>query len=356
MRHRHVLLVPLLAGLAPALLGSVRPAAASTHAVAARAQSGAIALDPTLGVTYLAQPVSNTVFVLSSKDSSLLGVLDTPPSPTGLAVDSRKHLLYVSSDRTGVVTVFNEKTRRVIRTLAIGGHPAGLSLMNKGQALLVTDSESGTIQELPLGAKGGSPIELLNVGPGADSSAMLSPSSAPKGTHVLAWGRGFAPGEAVEAYWGLTPLVRARANGTGMVRAHFIVPRRAPLGQQLIVLIGQHTTHSESTLLTVIKTPPPPKRIPVKAPPPKPLLQRLLGPKLMLVVPTAVAVGPLKKLASSKSSIGIPAFELEAAVAVVCLVLILRMRRRRRKKAATVDGSPRGRGKSGPQRALKGAA
>jgi hypothetical protein len=356
MRYRHLLLVPLLAGMAPALLGSVRPAAAAGHAVATRAQSGAIAVDPSLGVTYLAQPVSSTVFVLSSKDSSLLGLLAVPPSPAGLAVDSRLHLLYVSSDTTGVITVFNEKTRRVVRAMAIGGHPSGLSLINKGRALLVTDSASGTIQAVPLGLHDGPPIELLNVGPGADATAMLSPGSAPAGTRVLTWGRGFAPGEAVEVYWGLKPLVRARADSAGMVTTHFIVPRHGHLGQQLIVLIGRHTTHSESTLLTVIKVPPPPKRMPVKPVAPKPLLQRLLGPKLILVVPTAVAVGPLKKLAGPKSSLGIPAFELEVAVALVCLVLIIRMRRRRRKKAATVDGSPRGRGKSGPPRALKGAA
>ncbi|MGH2411401.1 MAG: YncE family protein, partial [Chloroflexota bacterium] len=311
---------------------------------------------PSLGVTYLAQPISSTVFVLSSKDSALLGVLKVPPNPAGLAVDSRLHLLYVSSDPAGVITVFDEKTRHIARTMSIGGHPSGLSLMNKGRALLVTDSISGTIQELPLGPHGGPPIELLDVGPGADATAMLSPVSAPDAARILVWGRGFAPGEAVEVYWGLKPLVRAHADGAGMVMTHFIVPRRGHLGQQLIVLIGRHTTHSESTLLTVIKTPPPPKRVPVKPIAPKPLLQRLLGPKLMLVVPTAVALGPLKKLAGPKSSLGISAFELEAAVAMVCLVLIMRMRRRRRKKAATVDGSPRGRGKSGPPRALKGAA
>jgi len=356
MRYRHLLFVPLLAALAPMLLGSARPAEAAGHVGAGRAQSGAIALDPSLGVTYLAQPVFSTVLVLASRNSALLGVLKVPPSPAGLAVDSRLHLLYVSSDSAGVITVFNEKTLRVAKTLPIGGRPSGLSLMNKGRDLLVTDSASGTIQEVPVGSKGGPPIQLLNVGPGADAGAMLAPAAAPTARRILVWGRGFAPGEAVEVYWGLKPLVRTAADQAGMVMTHFIVPPRAPLGRQLIVLIGRHTTHSESTLLTVIKTPPPPKRVPVKPVAPKPLLQRLLTPKLILVVPTAIAVGPLKKLAGPKSSLGISAFELEAAVALVCLVLIMRMRRRRRKKAATVDGSPRGRGKSGPPRALKGAA
>lgn len=355
MRYRRLLLAPLLAGLLPALLGTIRPVAASPKPVAAPSQGGAIALDPSLGVTYLAQPFSNRVFVLSSKDAGLLGVLSVPPHPAGLAVDSRLHLLYVASDAAGVVTVFNERTRHVTRTLPIGGHPAGLSLADKGRTLLVTDSAAGTIRQLSLAANAAPPVTVFDAGSGADQSPMLIPSSGSVGTHVMAWGRGFAPREPVQVYWGLAPLVRVQSDQFGMVMASFRVPRHARLGRQLIVFIGQRTTRSGSALLTVVSPPPPPRKAPIKKPAPKPILQRLLGPKLVLAIPTPMAIGPLKKLGSGKGGITIPAFALEAGVALVGLGLILRMRRRRRKKAAA-RGSTRGPGSPGPPRALKGAA
>lgn len=354
-RRSGTLLVLASIGLLAALLGGTQPAAARGVVPPTRLQGGAITVDPTLNVLYLAQPMSNSVFVLSADGSTVLGVLRVAPSPTGLAVDSRAHLLYVSSDRAGVITVFNESTRHVARVLSIGGRPAGLILDEKGRRLLVTDGSSGTIRGIALTAKHPRPTPILDLGPGADRSPILVPTSAPIGARVVVWGRGFAPGERVEAYWGLTPLIGTRADDVGIVLTHFPVPRHVHLGKQLIVLIGRHTTHSESALLTVIKPPPPPKPKPVVKPVPKPLLQRLLAPRLVLVVPTAVGVGPLKKLSGTHNGISVPTFGVEAAVALLCLGFILRMKRRRKKRSRAVKQASED-GASGSAPTLKGAA
>ncbi|MGH2345363.1 MAG: YncE family protein [Chloroflexota bacterium] len=354
-RRSLTLLVLIVAGLLSALCGGARSAEARGAVPPKPPQGGAIAADPTLKVIYLAQPISNNVFVLSADGSTVLGVLQVPPSPMGLAIDTRAHLLYVASGQAGVVTVFDEYTRHVKRVLPIGGRPAGLILGDKGHRLLVTDSASGIVRGISLAAKPIPPTQILDLGPGADLSAILVPGSAPRGARVVIWGRGFAPGERVEAYWGLKPLAGIRADDAGMVLTHFPVPRKAQLGRQLIVLIGQHTTHSESALLTVIKPPPPPKPAPVVKPVPKPLLQRLLAPRLVLVVPSAVGVGPLKSLSGTHKGIVLPAFGLEAAVALLGLGLILRMKRRRKRRVRSGKEAG-GMGAADPARTLKGAA
>jgi len=68
-------------------------AAASGGKPAKPLQGGAIASDPVLGVTYVAQPISNTIFALRAADSTVLGVLDVAPSPAGLAVAKDGSLL-----------------------------------------------------------------------------------------------------------------------------------------------------------------------------------------------------------------------------------------------------------------------
>ncbi len=354
-RPRCTLLVVLLfACLAPALLGPTTVAAAASGGKLVKPlQGGAIVSDSALGVLYVAQPISNTIFVLKADDSRVLGVLAVSPSPAGLAVDSRKRLLYVASDTVGVITIFSEVTRHVVRVMAVGGRPAGIALDAKGTALLVTDGRSGTVRRFSLAAKPTPSTLVLDVGQGADLSPILLPSSAPMGTRVAIWGRGFAPRETVKAYWGLTALAGIQvADARGFVVAHFIVPAHTHLGKQLIVLIGKHSAHSESALLTVIKPPPPPKPAPVIKPPPPSVLQRLVTRRLVLVVPAKIAVGPLKKLAGKKVGMDFPAFGLEVAVAILCLLLILRMRRRRMKKMRpAARGEP-----AGAPRTLKGAA
>jgi hypothetical protein len=345
----------LFACLASAMPAFGSGAAASGGRPAKPPQGGAIASDPVLGVTYVAQPISNTIFALRAADSTVLGVLDVAPSPAGLAVDSQARLLYVASDTAGVITVFSEVTRHVVRVMAVGGRPSGIAVDEKGKVLLVTDAFSGAVRGFSLAAKPKPPTLVLDVGPGADLSPILLPISAPMGARVAIWGRGFAPKEGVNAYWGLTALTGAHADGHGFVLIHFTVPARTHLGKQLIVLIGKRSTHSESALLTVIKPPPPPKPAPVIKPAPPSVLERLLTHRLALVVPTKVAVGPLKKLAGKKVGVAIPAFGLETAVAVLCLLLILRMRRRRMKKAKSRGNSTPG-ATAGSPRTLKGAA
>ncbi len=360
---RNLLLNPLLVRLLACLL-LIMPALAPITAAASTGkpakppkplQGGAIAADPALGVMYVAQPISNTIFVLKDDGSTVLGVLAVAPSPAGLAVDSRAHRLYVASDTAGVVTVFSEVTRHIVRVMAVGGRPDGIALDAKGKSLLITDGLSGTVRSFSLAAKPKPPTLVLDVGQGADLSPILLPTSASMGTRVAIWGRGFAPREMVHVYWGLTALTGAKADAHGFVVVHFTLPTHSHLGKQLIVLIGKQSTHSESALLTVIKPPPPPLPAPVIKPPPPSVLQRLGTRRLAVVVPAKVAIGPLKKLAGKKVGIAVPAFGLEVAVAILCLLLILRMRRRRMKKVRSMKNAGPGPTVGSP-RTLKGAA
>lgn len=114
------------------LLALLVPSVAHAQGGAPAGESGAAAQDVAVGRTYLAQPISNAIFVLASRSRELLYILRVPSSPAGLAVDARHHLLYVAADNAGVISVYDDRTYRLTRRYGVGGHPAGLVLAGGG--------------------------------------------------------------------------------------------------------------------------------------------------------------------------------------------------------------------------------
>ncbi len=143
------------------LLALFVPSVAHAQGRSPTSQGSAVAQDVAVGRTYLAQPLSNAIFVLASGSMELLSVLRVPASPTGLVVDTRRHLLYVSADKAGVISVYDDRTYRLARRYGVGGHPAGLALARQGQQLLMTDDSDGSLRALTLSGSYQLPSQLF---------------------------------------------------------------------------------------------------------------------------------------------------------------------------------------------------
>ncbi len=272
------------------LLALSAPSRAHAQGGGASSESGAAAQDVTVGRTYLAQPISNAIFVLASGSMELLHILRVPASPAGLVVDARHHLLYVAADNAGVISVYDDRTYRLTRRYGVGGHPAGLVLAGRGQQLLMTDDVDGSLRALGLSGSYHPPTQLFTLGPSPLPEALLAPRSAWSGGEALAWGQGFTPGEPVTLSWGVQPVAHDVANAVGIAMVRFRVPRKTDLGDHLVILQGSRSSKSESGLLGVVPVPPAPpsarhhKRAMTRSK--TSLLQMVLGPSV--TVPLAL--------------------------------------------------------------------
>ena len=259
------------------------------------AQSGAMTQVASSGHIYIAQPVSDSLFV-RDRQLNLLTVLAMPAHPTALAADPARRRVYVASDDAGMISVIDDRTYQVIHIYPVGGHPDGLALSRDGKTLLISDGVSGAVQRFsPLAARS-QPQQLFTIGPGAAPGVEMAPQTAAMGGQALAWSRGFSPHEPVAVYWvswGTQPLARVRADAGGFVNVTFQVPMGIAVGQHLVILYGKWSTTSQSGLLDVVPAPPPPKRVKkvVRVAPPS-LLQRLLVPSFVLPFPAGGAAHP----------------------------------------------------------------
>ncbi len=259
-------------------------------------QSGAIAQDPATGQVYLAQPFSDSLFILTSKGLHLLAVLRMPPSPSAIAVDPDHHFVYVASDPAGMISVIDSRTFRVVRIYPLGGHPDGLTLLDHGATLLISDGASGAVQRLSVQAHTDQPQQVFSIGPAAAAAVLFAPTTVYPGQDVLAWARGFRPGEPIDIDWGIQPLLKTRAGRYGIVKVHVAVPAQTDLGLHLVIINGKWSTTSKSGLLNVVRAPVVRKR--KKATPSK----KPVTPALLALLTQTVAV-PIPPFLSSLTSL-----------------------------------------------------
>lgn len=342
---------PALSLIAAILAGCTlaAPLAAPGVAVAARGnppgQSGAVAQDTGLGRVYVAQPVSATVLVLATRGMQLQTILKVPPAPSALAVDPTHHRLYVASDPAGTVSVFDDRSGRLLRRATIGGHPGGLALTGGGHALIVTDTVSGAVLRMPVLPALGAPAQVLSIGPDGTQNVLLAPQSTWARHQTLLWARGFQPDEPVDIYWGIHLLKRAAADRAGVVISRITIPAGAGTGPNLVIVMGQWSAHSDSTILRVVRTPPASKRKPAS---PKPhggtldVLHRLLAPHLVLTLPAVPAVGPLKSVSRIHVRPTLPAFPFLVVVLLASSILLARSGRARRRRPKREPKRPKG--------------
>ena len=320
------------------------------------AQSGAIAQNAASHAVYLAMPSANAVFVLSNKSMRLLTVLKVPASPSALAVDPGRQRLYVASDQDGMVSVFSTATYELLRIYPVGGHPTGLALMNRGRTLLISDGQSGAVAQLPALTARAQSATVFSAGPG--TAPLLAPRSGWRGAHILAWARGFAPGEAVDVLWGVQPLTQARANAAGFVLTSFQVPANAVLTNNLVDFRGERGTTTQSAFMMVGPAPKLPKRILKKTVVRRPsLLQRLFAPSITLPIANPLARHPAHapkaaaRLAQHGAAAGtsIPILSL-AAIPLFLLMVRVVLKRRGGKKGQQADAG------KGKRKGRRGAA
>lgn len=299
---------------------------------------GVVGQDPVIHRLYVAQPATNKVLVFDSAVSTsmnLVGALAVPPRPAAIAVDTSRHLLYVASDDTGTLTRYDDRTLKKLKTLQLSGRPGGLSLMYGGNVLIITDAIPGEVSQLQVEPTIGPFSHVLSTGPGPNPTVMLTPASAWGGEKVVIWARDFLPGELVQVSWGMVRMVTLKADELGSIVGTFTVPKPAnkkkpDLGPHLVVLIGQSSSRSQSTLLTAVAAPPPPRVIkPVPPKPPSPMTRRmsaLFGIKVSLAAPGPLAIGPLKNRQVHVAWM----YLVYVYIAATIMLLILRRARRRK--------------------------
>lgn len=106
----------------------------------------------------------STVWVIDGKTNTYLHSLENAgKTATGLAVDSKKGLLYVTAMGDNEVLVYNTKTREKVKSFPSGSEsPINIAFDQKGDRLFITDSKNSVLTVL--NATSGELLQKINVG------------------------------------------------------------------------------------------------------------------------------------------------------------------------------------------------
>lgn len=106
----------------------------------------------------------STIWVIDGKTHQYLYSLeDAGKTATGLAIDSKNGLLYVTAMGDNEVLVYNTKTREKVKSFPSGSEsPINIAFDSKGNRLFITDSKNGVLTAL--NASSGELLQKINVG------------------------------------------------------------------------------------------------------------------------------------------------------------------------------------------------
>lgn len=106
----------------------------------------------------------STIWVIDGKTNQYLYSLEgAGKSATGLAIDSKKGLLYVTAMGDNEVLVYDTKTREKVKSFPSGSEsPINIALDKKGNRLFVTDSKNSVLTAL--NASTGELLQKITVG------------------------------------------------------------------------------------------------------------------------------------------------------------------------------------------------
>jgi YVTN family beta-propeller protein len=90
------------------------------------------------GKIYVAAEAKNAVIVIDTQTLSIVGSIDVPAAPVGIAAAPDGHAVYVVSHEAGVVTAIDSTTDRATGSVSVPGHPWGASVSADGSTLFVT--------------------------------------------------------------------------------------------------------------------------------------------------------------------------------------------------------------------------
>src|SRR5690606_23935082 len=92
----------------------------------------------------------STIWVIDGKTNQYLYALeDAGKNATGLAIDGKKGLLYVTAMGDNEVLVYNTKTREKVTSFPSGSEsPINIALDKKGNRLFITDSKNSVLTAL----------------------------------------------------------------------------------------------------------------------------------------------------------------------------------------------------------------
>src|SRR5690606_20275635 len=106
----------------------------------------------------------STIWVIDGKTNQYLYSLENAgKTATGLAVDSKKGLLYVTAMGDNEIIVYNTKTREKVKSFPSGSEsPINIAFDSKGDRLFVTDSKNSILTVL--NAASGELLQKITVG------------------------------------------------------------------------------------------------------------------------------------------------------------------------------------------------
>ena len=123
---------------------SISTACASVKVVVGFGPEG-VASNPTTGMVYVADPLSNHISVIDRLSNSVVANITVGSLPWGIAVNSATNVVYVTNYGSGTVTVINGSTNAVIKTITVGTGPEGIAVNPSLGLAYVADSGSDTV-------------------------------------------------------------------------------------------------------------------------------------------------------------------------------------------------------------------
>ena len=94
--------------------------------------AGSLAVDETTGRAFVLNSGDHSVSVLATADGRLLGTVALPGAPAAVAVDARRHRVFVATTRgdtrVGAVAVLDSATDRVLGTVVVGIAPTQVAM------------------------------------------------------------------------------------------------------------------------------------------------------------------------------------------------------------------------------------
>ena len=123
---------------------------AVTATIPVGVQPTAVAVDPALGVVYVANSGNGTVSVISEAAKTVIATIPVGDEPQAVAVDPALGVVYVANQGDGTVSVISEATKTVTATIPVGivgiySHPDGVAVDPALGVVYVANGQGGTV-------------------------------------------------------------------------------------------------------------------------------------------------------------------------------------------------------------------
>ena len=103
-----------------------------------------IAINTSTDIIYVTNH-DDTISIIDGKNNSMIGVIDTLPSPRGIAVNPITNMVYVANFEDNTLSVIDGSENLVVNTIKVGSSPRGVAVNPETNTIYVTSPLDNTI-------------------------------------------------------------------------------------------------------------------------------------------------------------------------------------------------------------------